>query len=367
VPGGTPDQQAGTFMHELGHALGLKHGGGDDINFKPNYHSVMNFTWQMPMVGFDDNWTPDFSRLEQPDLDETSLDEAAGIGGLSKFNVPVGPALPDGAQVVPEKGPVDWNRDGDLTDTSVAADANWILPTLDPSPGELLRGYADWANLHLPLCGSPNFEPETHTGTTVNNEMLLARMGDGLHEIGDDCNGNGLSDDDELILQGDCNGNNVLDECDSSGGFSMDCNQNGVPDECDIASGVLPDANHDGIPDDCECALNPPVEVPQVRLQRSGGTEVALTWDPIPNAYYDVVQGSLEALVASEGDYGAAVENCLADNLLSELFFWDGSPEVGRIAFFLVRAVNCGGNGSYNVDLEAQDGLRDEGIETICP
>ena len=27
-------------MHELGHTLGLRHGGHDDVNYKPNYHSV---------------------------------------------------------------------------------------------------------------------------------------------------------------------------------------------------------------------------------------------------------------------------------------------------------------------------------------
>ncbi len=35
--GGTANQQAATFMHELGHNLGLHHGGGDDVNCKPNY------------------------------------------------------------------------------------------------------------------------------------------------------------------------------------------------------------------------------------------------------------------------------------------------------------------------------------------
>ena len=42
------DFQAAAFMHELGHTLGLLHGGGDDINFKPNYVSVMNYLWEMP-------------------------------------------------------------------------------------------------------------------------------------------------------------------------------------------------------------------------------------------------------------------------------------------------------------------------------
>ena len=34
---------ADTFMHELGHNLGLHHGGSDDINDKPNYLSIMNY------------------------------------------------------------------------------------------------------------------------------------------------------------------------------------------------------------------------------------------------------------------------------------------------------------------------------------
>ena len=36
---GTRDQQAGTFMHELGHNLDLTHGGTDEILCKPNYFS----------------------------------------------------------------------------------------------------------------------------------------------------------------------------------------------------------------------------------------------------------------------------------------------------------------------------------------
>lgn len=34
-------------MHELGHNLGLKHGGADlCINYKPHYLSIMNYTYQ---------------------------------------------------------------------------------------------------------------------------------------------------------------------------------------------------------------------------------------------------------------------------------------------------------------------------------
>src|SRR5262249_47962350 len=40
------NQLAGTFMHELGHNLGLQHGGGDSVNNKPNYISIMNYLFQ---------------------------------------------------------------------------------------------------------------------------------------------------------------------------------------------------------------------------------------------------------------------------------------------------------------------------------
>jgi len=39
--------QAGTIMHELGHTLGLQHGGFEDTNFKPNYFSIMNYNYQL--------------------------------------------------------------------------------------------------------------------------------------------------------------------------------------------------------------------------------------------------------------------------------------------------------------------------------
>ncbi len=44
---GNQNEQAGTLMHELGHTLNLRHGGGDDINCKPNYLSVMSYTRQI--------------------------------------------------------------------------------------------------------------------------------------------------------------------------------------------------------------------------------------------------------------------------------------------------------------------------------
>jgi CSLREA domain-containing protein len=74
--------QAGVFMHELGHNLGLRHGGSDDIKFKPNYLSVMNYAFTE--TGFwygGEEGEIDYSRTELPPLQETDLDESKGLGG----------------------------------------------------------------------------------------------------------------------------------------------------------------------------------------------------------------------------------------------------------------------------------------------
>jgi uncharacterized repeat protein (TIGR01451 family) len=80
---GSRAEQAGTFMHELGHNLGLSHGGDDDINKKPNYLSVMSYAFQDCNVPLSPNGVLpggcDYSRILLPTLEEPSLDECVGI------------------------------------------------------------------------------------------------------------------------------------------------------------------------------------------------------------------------------------------------------------------------------------------------
>lgn len=78
---------AGTFMHELGHTLGLGHGGDDHVNNKPNHLSVMNYYFQTS--GLVKKGGKEFERInysdhELPKLDENNLVESKGIDPKGK-------------------------------------------------------------------------------------------------------------------------------------------------------------------------------------------------------------------------------------------------------------------------------------------
>lgn len=161
------NEQASTLMHELGHNLGLKHGGGEDLNYKPNYVSIMNYlysSWGLPsltnsMVGdryyhmkwsregyssasiwkqyfpnsslsmHNNAWSSDFvmdySNGTLGSLDENSLSESFGLGNGSL--------------------PVDWDGNGSMSSTGLALNIN---PDYD-SVRTQLSDYNDWANINI--------------------------------------------------------------------------------------------------------------------------------------------------------------------------------------------------------------------------
>ncbi|MDO8629920.1 MAG: hypothetical protein Q7R41_05455, partial [Phycisphaerales bacterium] len=240
-PGGTSDEKAGTFMHELGHTLGLDHGGRDLVtgpdgtNFKPNYYSIMNYTWQIPkswMTPF--SWPlsagkPGFAAIPLPDLDELALRECVGFG--------VTPGPFDGI-VVPHNthnsvvdrvalkrssiccGGVDWNNDGTAVSCSpVAVDLNHLCD-FDPanpdetkhcmaSPGQLLRGHEDWSKLiynFRNVFTSPDFADGVHQ-TIVGREPEMTFE---LHQYLDS-----LFASQGFFRRGDANGDGELDLSDA--------------------------------------------------------------------------------------------------------------------------------------------------------
>lgn len=167
----SPAMQASTFMHELGHTLGLYHGGHQaaepTFNNKPNYHSVMNYIWQMPGpvfttstpedLAFNGSWKLDYSRSAFNTLDENHLNESAGIGGHAGHLVRL-----ENGKFVPESGPVNWDGDGTANETDVSVEIN------NTSHKNTLEGSEDWSHLQFTFRNNANYADGVHPDVEGN-------------------------------------------------------------------------------------------------------------------------------------------------------------------------------------------------------
>jgi len=146
---GTDDARTGTLMHELGHNIGLTHGGrpGDHENYKPNHLSVMNYSFQASGLRRNSAWGLwDYQRWNLPPLDENSLDEREGLSGGAKISR-YGTIWYCGrtAKLTNNaNGQINWNcRSG--IQTSVRANIN--RTTTGYSRFHVLRTLNEWARL----------------------------------------------------------------------------------------------------------------------------------------------------------------------------------------------------------------------------
>ena len=176
-----PDRTtAGVFMHELGHNLGLRHGGAPvdpndyQDNYKPNYLSVMSYAFTNTGIPYAASqgsiaiagYRVDYSDVKLPDLNERNLDESIGVQDTAHpADITYGNG--DGFCDTPVSalGPVDWNGDGNTTDAHLSWDINCDFGGLT-----LLRGSDDWAWIHAWLA------PPVITGMDP-----FAHVGYGLH------------------------------------------------------------------------------------------------------------------------------------------------------------------------------------------
>jgi hypothetical protein len=177
--------EAATFMHELGHNLGLCHGGpnldgGCDSapgqsgeNYKPNYISVMNYNFEfgIPFASTPGStavtgWRVDYSDVKLPDLDETCLDETVGVQDIAHPTDITKGYLP---QSFPALGPVDWSNDGTTTDSCVPRS---LLAPFSGAP-HVLRGADDWAWLHSRLTPPAITDLSGYTPTRSGDDIRI--------------------------------------------------------------------------------------------------------------------------------------------------------------------------------------------------
>lgn len=201
-----PDAHEATFVHELGHSLGLDHGGATDdlVNCKPNYLSVMNYSFRTGVPRTGGGFAMDYSHQRLGELDEAHLDEAAGIGGPSDLFT----LWTDGkGDLVSEHADRALNWDGDDSDGNgdvaddngpdgggVAVDLNTKDPLARPRSGDpcenpndhqaglqKLLGHDDWDQLGEGLAGSGggSAPPRTlHEPTTAQIVQALKARND---------------------------------------------------------------------------------------------------------------------------------------------------------------------------------------------
>ncbi len=147
---GSQQQQAGTLMHEFGHNLGLKHGGNENTNFKPNYLSIMNYLYQLRgldlgatagVIDYSGTNFPVLAPLNEGSLNESNALGVPGFGTGSRCPSPTGLIS---QYTVNANGPFDWNCNGATNFGTVSFDANGS-GGVDAS----LTSYNDWANIQF--------------------------------------------------------------------------------------------------------------------------------------------------------------------------------------------------------------------------
>jgi hypothetical protein len=306
LPVGTAMQQAGLFLHELGHNFGLRHGGFEDLNYKPNYLSVMNYFFSKGITG-----RLDYSRRTLAALNEQALDESLGIqddqdvtlyfcdqhrcaenaSQACQCQVPQLACAPDsgmppvcgaglntagycGCIIIGQgTGAIDWNCDGAIG--TVAADVNagerdpfgaaYVCPIAGFPVLGLLRGSNDWDGMQFDFRQSFNYDAAASGApaqTCAAGAPFDRALADMTREQYDAIPS--LSLPTEVCDGLDNDGNAVIDE-----GYDQD--GDGIADCFDNCPAVVnpnqADADRDGTGDACD-PTPLPVPFPAVDVTR---------------------------------------------------------------------------------------------------
>lgn len=149
--------QAGTFMHELGHNLNLRHGGFENANYKPNYFSVMNYLYQLDGLSSNAAGIGPFERWKCERYSVCSFTESASTSSSMALGYSDGSSTDINENGLLESANIgrgatnagiyaDWNNSGTLNGVAYAMDLNF-----DTIYSSALRDYNDWFNLAFPF------------------------------------------------------------------------------------------------------------------------------------------------------------------------------------------------------------------------
>lgn len=149
----TVQSQAETVAHELGHDLGLKHGGTNHSTHKPNYWSLMAYSWQLRSSLRDED------RMKYPTCTQIYYGTAGAIERNGKlpairqmrldYSEGMGPTLVGDNNSLNEVlgvcgQPIDWNKNGRIDQGTVTASVDD-----DDVIGAHVEDMANWPNLRF--------------------------------------------------------------------------------------------------------------------------------------------------------------------------------------------------------------------------
>ena len=327
------DFQAEVFMHEIGHSLGLLHGGGDGIECKPNYLSVMNYARSYRPAAYE-AWHPGAARGSRVRLDselsyssgtseplyEASLSESSTVNPASQrvtFSCAGPGCASDLDSLISDANlPLNWNNSNEdppvPNDSLQFIDINHFkgrCPASD-SP-EVLLDHDDWTRVRN--CAQPPVLP------AVAGRNVGAKLGtvDLVSEL------------------------TFADYFDGSLG-SQDVDQDGVANVDDVCPIVADpeqtDIDGDTYGDACDCAPAEPTAwgTPSETLECGFVDKHTLAWRA-PGIRGGTIVGYDALRSALSSDFSAPM--CIETDDSADTSATDPSqPSSGNSYYYLVRA-----------------------------
>ena len=161
------NMQASTLMHEFGHNLGLRHGGNENTNYKPNYVSVMNYLYQLVGIpgvqntsaagdrylryvsGLNGALTSGCALINSRCTSTFIIDYSTGNSAALSENALQGTNLIGRGNTAPATEFINWSGTATVSSPAYVFDVNRDLVT-----SVALTDYDDWTNVKLPFVRS---------------------------------------------------------------------------------------------------------------------------------------------------------------------------------------------------------------------